>query len=140
MQTKVRFFIDKIERSFYNIFKANIHSVGGDFMTLKLFWDKYYIAIIFVIASVLMGLTLLFYASTTNENKYSKIDVSSGDSLWVLADEHAAKANMDKATFIKWVEKENHINDGALKAGDEIIIPVKKNQINQDSSIQLANE
>ncbi|WP_088840425.1 cell division suppressor protein YneA [Listeria sp. ILCC797] len=109
-------------------------------MTLKLFWDKYYIAIIFVVASVLMGLTLLFYASATNENKYSTIDVASGDSLWVLANEHAEKANMDKMTFIKWVEKENHLNNSTLKAGDEIVIPIKKNEMNSDSTIQLANE
>lgn len=74
-------------------------------MTIKSFWDKYYIAVIFVAASIIMGVTFLLFISSTDESNYSKVDIVSGDSVWALAERHATDAKMDKVSFVEWVEK-----------------------------------
>lgn len=109
-------------------------------MTVKQFWDKYYIAVIFVIVSILMGVVFLFVTSATDQSNYSKVDILSGDSVWQLAERHAEEAKMDKASFVAWVEKNNNLDSNDIKAGESLVIPVKEKQIKTDATIQLANE
>lgn len=140
MQTIVRFFVDIVERVFYNKGKANIHSFGGIKMTFKSIWDRYYIAIIFIITCFVLGIVLLIVTVNQADTEYNEVSIASGDSIWSLADDYAGKYKMSKQDFVAWVEKENQLIDGKLTAGDKIVIPVKQTNLEQDNSIQLANE
>lgn len=140
MQTIVRFFIDTSERVFYNNKKANIYSLGGIKMTLKTIWDRYYIAIIFIITCFILGLVLMVVTVNQASSEYNEVSVASGDSIWSLAEEYAGDYKMSKQDFVSWVEKENQIINGKLIAGETITIPIKKGTENIDRSIQLANE
>lgn len=140
MQTIVRFFVDIVERVFYNKEKANIHSFGGIKMTFKSIWDRYYIAIIFIITCFVLGIVLLIVTVNQADTEYNEVSIASGDSIWSLADDYAGKYKMSKQDFVAWVEKENQLIDGKLTAGDKIVIPVKQTNLEQDNSIQLANE
>ncbi|WP_271004224.1 cell division suppressor protein YneA [Listeria seeligeri] len=109
-------------------------------MTLKLIWDKFYVSIIFVITCLVLGIVLMC-TIIGNGSDYSEVGVSEGDSLWALADEYAGKSNMAKAEFVSWVEQENNLTDGHIKAGESVVIPVHETKLlNSDSSIQLANQ
>lgn len=125
---------------FYNKEKANIHSFGGIKMTFKSIWDRYYIAIIFIITCFVLGIVLLIVTVNQADTEYNEVSIASGDSIWSLADDYAGKYKMSKQDFVAWVEKENQLIDGKLTAGDKIVIPVKQTNLEQDNSIQLANE
>ncbi|MBC1814276.1 cell division suppressor protein YneA, partial [Listeria booriae] len=50
-------------------------------------------------------------------------------------------SNIAKAEFVSWVEQENNLTDGHIKAGEAVVIPVHETKLlNSDSSIQLANQ
>ncbi|MBC1473170.1 cell division suppressor protein YneA [Listeria grandensis] len=109
-------------------------------MTLKTIWDRYYIAIIFIITCFVLGAVLLIVTVNQAESDYNEVSVASGDSIWGLADEYAGKYKMSKQEFVAWVEKENQIIDGKLTAGEMVTIPVKRMNSDIDSSIQLADK
>lgn len=109
-------------------------------MTLKSIWDRYYIAIIFIITCFVLGLVLMVVTVNQATSEYNEVSVASGDSIWSLADEYAGNYKMSKQEFVAWVEKENQIINGKLTAGETITIPVKKGNADVDRSIQLANE
>ncbi|AHI55800.1 cell division suppressor protein YneA [Listeria ivanovii] len=109
-------------------------------MTLKLFWNKFYVSIIFVITCLVLGIVLMCTV-VGNDSNYSEVNVDEGDSLWALADQYAGKSDMAKADFVSWVEKENNLTDGHVKAGESVVIPVHETKLlNSDTSIQLANQ
>ncbi|MBC2243821.1 cell division suppressor protein YneA [Listeria booriae] len=109
-------------------------------MTFKSIWDRYYIAIIFIITCFVLGIVLLIVTVNQADTEYNEVSIASGDSIWSLADDYAGKYKMSKQDFVAWVEKENQLIDGKLMAGDKIVIPVKQTNLEQDNSIQLANE
>lgn len=109
-------------------------------MTLKSIWDRYYIAIIFIITCLVLGLVLMLVTVNQAGSEYGEVSVASGDSIWSLADEYSDDYKMSKQEFVAWVEKENQIINGKLTAGETITIPVKKGNAAIDSSLQLANE
>ncbi|MBC1860002.1 cell division suppressor protein YneA [Listeria welshimeri] len=109
-------------------------------MTLKLIWDKFYVSIIFVITCLVLGIVLMCTV-LGNSSNYSEVNINEGDSLWAIADEYASKSDMPKADFVAWVEKENNLTEGHVKAGDSVVIPVHETRLqNSDSTIQLANQ
>ncbi|MBC2155772.1 cell division suppressor protein YneA [Listeria innocua] len=109
-------------------------------MTLKLIWDKFYVSIIFVITCLVLGIILMCTVIGSGSD-YSEVDVNEGDSIWAIADQYAAKSDMAKADFVSWVEKENNLTDGHVKAGDSVVIPVHETKLQRsDSTIQLANQ
>ncbi|MBC1504650.1 cell division suppressor protein YneA [Listeria booriae] len=109
-------------------------------MTFKSIWDRYYIAIIFIITCFVLGIVLLIVTVNQADTEYNEVSIASGDSIWSLADDYAGKYKMSKQDFVAWVEKENQLINGKLTAGDKIVIPVKQTNLEQDNSIQLANE
>ncbi|WP_099221365.1 cell division suppressor protein YneA [Listeria costaricensis] len=109
-------------------------------MSLKAIWDKHYATVIVLVGCVAMGIILMLFLAGTDTDNYSKIDVSEGDSVWALAADYSDESHMNQEEFVQWVEKENHLADGQIKAGDSLIIPVKEKQVNKQTDLQLADQ
>lgn len=110
-------------------------------MTLKTFWNKFYMSIIFIAICTVFGMILLFMYAGENTKDYNKVSIKEGDSLWALADKYADESSMNKAQFISWVENENELQDCEVKAGEAIVIPVKQdNRLEKNGEIQLADQ
>lgn len=80
---------------------------------------------------VLLGVAVAFiaYIYITDEKieQYEQITIAHGETLWSLADEYRGK--MSTQDWVAFVQKENHLFDGLLQAGQTITIPVAKDSV-----------
>ncbi|MEK4632583.1 MULTISPECIES: cell division suppressor protein YneA [Bacillus] len=87
-------------------------------------------SIIFVgLFTAILSAVILLVSCAGNDqalSQYVKIKVQDGDTLWSLADQVAEKKNINKEDFIEWVTENNHLQTADIKPGDELILPVKK--------------
>ncbi|MGV3488339.1 MAG: cell division suppressor protein YneA [Tuberibacillus sp.] len=68
---------------------------------------------------------------------YVKVTVHSGDTLWEIASKYKDKG--DTSSFVKWVEEANRINPDHIKAGDRLVIPIKKTNQEDHVRTELAS-
>ena len=80
---------------------------------------------------VLLGVAVAFiaYIYMTDEKieQYEQITIAYGETLWSLADEYRGK--MSTQDWVVFVQKENHLFEGMLQAGQTITIPVAKDSV-----------
>ncbi len=80
---------------------------------------------------VLLGVAVAFiaYIYMTDEKieQYEQITIAHGETLWSLADEYRGK--MSTQDWVAFVQKENHLFEGMLQAGQTITIPVAKDSV-----------
>ncbi|WP_431029598.1 cell division suppressor protein YneA [Lysinibacillus sp. LZ02] len=100
--------------------------------------------------TLLLGVTVAFvtYLYITDEKieQYEQITVQHGDTLWSLADEYRGK--MSTQDWVSFVQKENHLFNQLLTAGQTITIPVEKDSVyvvrlstqEETNSIKVASE
>jgi len=72
-----------------------------------------------------------------NANDYETVTIKSGDTLWNIATRY--KENGNVTAFIDWVEDVNHVNAKDIKAGEKLVIPVKKHKENDLDRTELAS-
>ncbi|MFD1735910.1 LysM peptidoglycan-binding domain-containing protein [Bacillus salitolerans] len=97
-------------------------------MKIKMMNLSFYILFLFTIFSI------FFVSSYINkdsrlEEEYLFIQLSSGDTLWDVAEQFADQHGLATTQFIKWVEEKNNIDGNLIVAGERIVIPVKKEHI-----------
>lgn len=93
-----------------------------------------YFLTIFVACSIAFTMFIIISNSfSTDESQH--INIEQGDSLWALAQEYGT--NKDKQKWIDNVIAMNNLQDGHIKAGEVIIIPVieKSYHFNHDTEI-----
>ncbi|MBB5323568.1 LysM repeat protein [Anoxybacillus tepidamans] len=79
-----------------------------------------------------MLLAGFFYASDpVQKEKYIEITVTSGDTLWGLANEYRSSHHLSTKEFIEWVMDVNHLSDEKIVAGEKLVIPVLKSEADQ---------
>jgi cell division protein YceG involved in septum cleavage len=94
---------------------------------MKILWKKYSYAIILIILSCSLALVLSIKNQTTEQDKYVKITISEGDSLWNISTQYAEQHSLSNEEFVSWVKKHNENISDQIFPGDEIMIPVSKN-------------
>ncbi|CAM3429941.1 cell division suppressor protein YneA [Cytobacillus oceanisediminis] len=92
---------------------------------MKKLWDSYSYAIILFVLSLAASLILVLQMETPDSEKFVKVTISEGDSLWEIAEDFSAEHSLSADEFINWVEQNNGIAGGRIFPGDEIVIPVK---------------
>ncbi|MBG9542025.1 cell division suppressor protein YneA [Cytobacillus firmus] len=90
---------------------------------LNKLWKSYSYAIILFVLSLAASLIMLI--ETPDTEKFVKVTVAEGDSLWKIAENFSAEHSLSTDQFIIWVERNNGIAAGRIFPGDEIVIPVK---------------
>lgn len=90
--------------------------------------EKTIIAAIFIIAiSIIILLSSTIHAFADSKDKapvnkyYTSIQISSGDTLWSIADKYTKGTNIDKNEYIEEITSINNIND-QIHSGDHIIV------------------
>ncbi|HWJ76547.1 MAG TPA: LysM peptidoglycan-binding domain-containing protein [Niallia sp.] len=99
-------------------------------------WKKYSYTIILLICSLVACFIIVINMGEPNKTEYVSVTVKQGETLWGISDEFAGSYHMSKERFINWVEKHNNITANQVKAGEELIIPVKI----EDHQMLLASE
>ena len=74
-------------------------------------------------------------------DSYKTITVEQDDNLWVIAEAYVAEHGLPLVDFVEWVENTNNLSSAQLKAGQEIIIPVKiEDKLYNKKGLQLASK
>ncbi|WP_040205110.1 cell division suppressor protein YneA [Neobacillus jeddahensis] len=94
---------------------------------MKKLWKQYSYAITLILLSFSLALLLSFKHHTDGQDKYMKIKITEGDSLWTISDQFAKQHSLSHAEFVSWVKKHNENISDQIYPGEEIIIPVGKN-------------
>jgi hypothetical protein len=95
---------------------------------MKKLWNKYSYAITLIILSCLFSFILSFQLHSNDQEKYLKITITEGDSLWGISDQFSEQHALSNKAFIAWIKKHNEIEDDRIFPGEEIIIPVSKEE------------
>jgi LysM repeat protein len=93
---------------------------------MKKLWNQYSYAIILLILSCSIAVVISFQDHTSIEEEYIKVTVTKGDSLWSLADQYSTVHSLSNKEFVNWVKKHNQNMDGKIYPGEQIVIPVSK--------------
>jgi LysM repeat protein len=95
---------------------------------MKKIWNQYSYAIILVLVSFSVAFILSNHSE--NQEKYTKVTVSEGDSLWKISQQYAGQHSLSSGQFVNWVKKHNNIDGDHIYPGEKILIPVS----NSDSA------
>jgi LysM repeat protein len=76
-----------------------------------------------------------FSEKNSSDDKYVKIEVQEGDSLWELAELVEDDQTLSKQAFIEWVTDRNQLPSESIKPGDILVLPIEKEH---PSTYQLA--
>lgn len=97
-------------------------------VNMKLIWNKCSYVIILISVSLVISFILSYQVHSFHDDKYIKITVSKGDTLWKIADEYSEKS-LSGEKFINWVKNHNNIEEDRIFPGDQIVIPVNKESV-----------
>lgn len=95
---------------------------------MKQIWNRYSYGILLVCLSCLLAFIAAEKSATPIDDNYVTITVENGDSLWELAKIYEEEHGLSSKQFINWVKKTNEIGN-QIYVGDEIVIPVKKQEL-----------
>lgn len=101
---------------------------------MKKLWKQYSYAITLIILSC--SLAFLLSLQQESEDKYVKVTISEGDSLWEIANQYSEQHSLSHKEFVSWVKKMNKNSSDQIFPGEEIIIPVR---IDNQSTTELAS-
>lgn len=104
---------------------------------MKKLWNQYSYAIILIILSLSFALILSIQNTANSQEKYLKVTVSQGDSLWKISQEYSDQLSMSNEDFVNWVKKHNSNVGDQIYPGDVITIPVSKES---PAATQLASD
>jgi hypothetical protein len=82
----------------------------------------------FSILSLMLIGSFLYATKPINKEDYIEITVSTGDTLWELAEKYSGSHNLSTHEFIEWVIDVNRLTNEQIIAGEKIVIPVLKSE------------
>jgi len=80
----------------------------------------------FSVLSIMLIAAFLYVSEPVNKDEYIEITISSGDTLWQLAEQYSESHKLSTKEFINWVMEVNNLTTQRIVAGDKIVIPVLK--------------
>jgi cell division protein YceG involved in septum cleavage len=93
---------------------------------MKKMWNQYSYAITLILLSCSLALILSVKQHSNSEDQYIKVTISEGDSLWNISNEYSDQHSLTNKEFVGWVKKHNKGLKEQLLPGEEIVIPVSK--------------
>lgn len=93
---------------------------------MKKLWNQFSYAIILFLLSCSVAIMISCHLNSNDQDKFVKVTVSEGDSLWKLSDQFSGQHSLSNEEFVSWVKRHNMIEDDQIFPGEEIVIPVSK--------------
>lgn len=90
------------------------------------FYSRLFVCVVLLMGIVLIHrLTLPTQAENDHEmyRYYTSVTVSSGDTLWSIADTYHTVECGDKRTYIREIKRLNHLATDDIHAGSSLVIP-----------------
>jgi hypothetical protein len=94
----------------------NKHSLGGILMTF--IKKNSYVLLIIVLC---MGFALIGVGKYGQEQAFTKITITEGDTLWGLAYHHSENVPADQ--WVKEVMRLNDLSSATIKKGEDLLLP-----------------
>ena len=103
---------------------------------MKKLWNQYSYAI----TLILLSCTLAFFLSLNHhsDDQYVKVTISEGDTLWKISDQFEGQHSLSHKEFVSWVKKHNENIKDQIYPGEEIVIPVSKQESSQPTQLASA--
>lgn len=101
-------------------------------MVLKKLWVNFsYVIILLVLSFICMYITIdtLAVDSNNNQDGFVKIVADDNENLWQMAEQYKHLHQMSTEEFVAWVKEENRLKSFRLENGVELVLPIKKEQI-----------
>lgn len=98
--------------------------------------ENYFLSL-FVACSIAFIMFIIISNSFSTDESLD-IKIEQGDSLWELAHEYGV--NEDKKVWISKVMAMNNLQDGFIKAGEELKIPTYKKSYQFDHEMEIAGD
>lgn len=113
--------------------KTRTNIRNGGIYHMKLIFEKYFNTIL--LASVVLILSIFFSLSLEkdSDNEYMSVRINEGDTLWSIANQYE-NYSFTKVEFINWIEKHNRVHADRLQPGQTIIIPIKRELVQNYAS------
>ncbi|MBV7505664.1 LysM peptidoglycan-binding domain-containing protein [Bacillus sp. sid0103] len=105
---------------------------------MKKLWNKYSYAITLIILSCSLSFILSIQHHSNDQDKYVKITISEGDSLWEISDQFSEQHSLSNKEFVTWIKKHNEIDEDRIFPGEEIVIPVSKEEVSSTQELASA--
>jgi len=102
---------------------------------MKKLWKQYSYAITLIILSCTLAFVLSF--KHHSDDQYLKVTISEGDTLWKISDQFEGQHSLSNKEFVSWVKKHNENIKDQIYPGEEIVIPVSKE--NSANTTELAS-
>ena len=93
---------------------------------MRKLWKQYSYAMILIGLSCLSAVIISIQFHSFDRDKYVKVTIAEGDSLWQIASVYAEENSLTNDEFVSWVKKHNSIHGDQIFPGEEILIPVSK--------------
>lgn len=77
---------------------------------------------------------------SSNNDKFLKVTVSEGDSLWKIADQYTEDNSLSKEQFVSWVKKHNEMSGDQIFPGQKLVVPVKEEVFSSGELASAAGE
>jgi len=106
---------------------------------MKKIWNSYNFIIIFALICFSFA-SILINQPNDIIDSYKKITLDQDENLWVIAEAYVEEHDLPLVDFVEWVESNNNLTSTHLKAGQEIIIPVKSENNLINNGLQLASK
>jgi LysM repeat protein len=93
---------------------------------------------------ILLGFMVMVFTTVTmiqevkKQEEYTKIVVSKGDTLWKITKEYGEPHKANSNEFIKWVVNENKLLHTEIKVGQELVIPIKQENLSSNNEYVLS--
>ncbi|PLT28138.1 cell division suppressor protein YneA [Peribacillus deserti] len=87
---------------------------------MKNLWKNHTYTISFL--AIIFVFSLVFLQKSEETYKSSTVTVAEGDTLWTIAERYETN-DLPMEKMISWIEENNNISNGVIRAGDEIMIP-----------------
>jgi LysM repeat protein len=93
---------------------------------MRKLWNQYSYAIILFVLSCSVAMMISCHFKSDDQDKFVKLTVSEGDSLWKISDQFSGQHSLSNEEFVNWVKSHNKLEDDHIFPGEEIVIPVPK--------------
>lgn len=106
---------------------------------MKKIWNSYNFIFVFAFICFFFA-SILISEPEDIIDSYQTITIQEDENLWIIAENYLPEHNLPLVDFVEWVESNNDLSSTQLKAGQEIVIPVKVEENILNNELQLASK
>ena len=95
---------------------------------MRLIYKKYFNTIILAVVVFILSVICSFSLDNASQTPFKSVLINEGDTLWSIANQYQ-NHSLTKVEFIEWIEEYNGIRADKVQPGQTIVIPVKREHV-----------